>query len=266
MPPEKVTTSARMGAEGGDPIARALAISDSALPSISSCSASAMPVQTVQSVSGLAGWPTSMFSPRIPARTRRAGGEIQAMRAVPGSIRTRRPPTWAQTVASTSPATKRAVGRAAADVQVQDPQVLLFGKQGGAAAPAGEDGLELRPRRGHHEPAGILGKLLHDGPGVLPLSGFAGDDHRAGVDASPGQIRLPELLPDPGENGVAVKAGLVQKRREDDGAAVEHLAVDDLHRCHGVDTTQAGRGQPADDQTRGRGADVDSDAGQGIAQ
>ena len=125
-------------------------------------------------------------------------------------------------------------------------------------APGGQNALQGRPRRGHHEGTGQVGDGREHRPGVFLPRRFPGDNHRAGLDlfrADPGAVILPgDEIPD----GRGIQGIGVQKGREVDGASVENLPLGNLHAGHREGRGGIFQGQTGVDELGGGGAQVDS--------
>ncbi len=76
----------------------------------------------------------------------------------------------------------RELGRAAADVEIEDAHALLARSQRRARAVGGEHRLHVMAGGGADEIAARLRKHRRDRLGVLAAQRLAGEDHRAGVD------------------------------------------------------------------------------------
>ena len=74
------------------------------------------------------------------------------------------------------------LGRAAADIDVEQRRIVAARERDGAGAVRGHLAFHMVAGRGADELSGLLGKELGDGVRVAALERLAGEDHRAAVD------------------------------------------------------------------------------------
>ena len=108
------------------------------------------------------------------------------------------------------------VGSSAANIDVDDAGVELFGKLFRAGAFAGDDAFQIRSRRSHHEVTGDFGQRVDDFGGIFFFRRFAGDDDRAGVDIFRLNPRRGVFLFDDVPDGGAIDPLSIDKRRKMD--------------------------------------------------
>jgi len=153
----------------------------------------------------------------------------------------------------------RELGGPAADIDIEDPQILVVRDFGGARAIGRQHRLHMVPGRGADELAPHFREELGDGLRVFPAQCLPGQDHRPGVDLVRVQARrLVCVIDDPAER-LLVDPYVVDVRRERHGRLVQRVAGD-----HEIPARQvfarAAHVKPREDHLRAGRADVDADA------
>ena len=119
------------------------------------------------------------------------------------------------------------LGRAAADVGVEEASIARFRQRHSARAVRGEPAFELVAGGGADEFPGIGGEQLVDGAGVLALDRLAGEDHRAGIDFALRKARVGITAGDEVAEFGRVDGAVGQERGEQDRRAPDDFAADD---------------------------------------
>jgi len=156
---------------------------------------------------------------------------------------------------------QRQLGRAAADVDVEDARRALVGRPRGPRAVGGEHRLHVVAGGRADELAAELGEELADRLGVLAPQRFAGENHRAGIDVvrmQPG-ARVGGI--DDRADRAFVDAALVEVGRQRNRRLVQRLAVHYEIAALQV-LAEAPHVQAREDHLRSRRTDVDADARQ----
>ena len=127
------------------------------------------------------GLPSDRSMPRLLA-TSRAGSSTRTSPLLASST-IRRPPTAMAAVARMCALLdQRELGRAAADVDVEQRRAVPRDKRDGAGAVRRQLAFHVVAGRGADELAGFLGEQVGDGARIVPLDRLAGEDDRAAVD------------------------------------------------------------------------------------
>jgi len=125
-------------------------------------------------------------------------------------------------------ATECELRRAAADVDVQHERRRGVARERDRARSVrGEQALKVMARCRADELPSFTAEELHDRGRVLLPRGFAGRDHRAGVDVVRGPARLAVRAFDEGAERIGVDAALRDVRGEHHVGAVNDLPLDD---------------------------------------
>src|SRR4051812_125781 len=116
-------------------------------------------------------------------------------------------------------------------------------------------------RRGADELAGFAGEWGGDGGGVAALPRLAGQDHGAGVDILMAQAGRRIGAFDEGAEGAGIDRVVAEKGREQDRRGPEDAPLDDDETARKI-VGPAPEMHPAEDEMRGRAADIDADGGE----
>ncbi len=153
------------------------------------------------------------------------------------------------------------LGRAAADVHVENARLPVVRHARGSGAVGGEHRLHVVPRGRADEFAALLRDDPGDRFGVLAAQRFAGQNHHAGVDVVGVQPRAVVRVVDDRAEARLVDALLARVRRERDGRLVQRLARRDDVAARKV-LAEPAQLELGEDHLRAGGADVDPDAAQ----